>query len=144
MKPKQKVAVPARLIIVSGFLALSLTAMFAGTGRSSAKTQDGRPRRTAQALPITPTPTPTPVKTVSQPQTRTTSPTPTPTPTPATSGAPRLGDAPPPPRLKPKPTPTPPEEIEEGAVVRVDTQMVNLHVRVIDRNNKPIGNVQKA
>lgn len=63
--------------------------------------------------------------------------------TPVQSTGPRskLGDAPPPPRLKPKPTPTPPEEIEEGAIVRVNTQLVNLSIRVIDRNNKPIDNV---
>jgi Ca-activated chloride channel family protein len=44
--------------------------------------------------------------------------------------------------LKPKPTPTPPEEdIEEGSIVRVSTELVTLNVRVIDRNNKPINNV---
>src|SRR6185436_5558587 len=77
----------------------------------------------------TPTPTPKPVST-SQGR-----PAPSPTPT----GP--LGDAPPPPRLKPTPTPTPPEEIDPESTVRINTDLVQLHVRVIDRNNRPINNV---
>jgi Ca-activated chloride channel family protein len=47
--------------------------------------------------------------------------------------------------LKPKPTPTPPEEvIDEGSIVRVNTELVTLNVRVIDRNNKPINNVRQS
>jgi Ca-activated chloride channel family protein len=47
--------------------------------------------------------------------------------------------------LKPKPTPTPPEEdIEEGSIVRVSTELVTLNVRVIDRNNRPIDNVREG
>jgi Ca-activated chloride channel family protein len=45
--------------------------------------------------------------------------------------------------LKPKPTPTPPEEFGEGDIVRVDTELVTLNVRVIDRNNRPIDNVRE-
>jgi Ca-activated chloride channel family protein len=45
--------------------------------------------------------------------------------------------------LKPKPTPTPPEEFGEGEIVRVDTELVTLNVRVIDRNNRPIDNVRE-
>ncbi len=77
---------------------------------------------------------------------RSTTPTPTPTPAPLTTegGRPNLGDAPPPPKLRPKPTPTPPEEIDPDSTITVNTQLVNLSVRVIDRNNKPIDNVQKA
>jgi len=46
--------------------------------------------------------------------------------------------------LKPKPTPTPPEEdIDEGSIVRVNTELVTLNVRVIDRNNRPIDNVRQ-
>lgn len=45
--------------------------------------------------------------------------------------------------LKPKPTPTPPEEFGEGEVVRVNTELVTLNVRVIDRNNRPIDNVRE-
>jgi Ca-activated chloride channel family protein len=46
--------------------------------------------------------------------------------------------------LKPKPTPTPSEDvIDEGSIVRVNTELVTLNVRVIDRNNQPINNVRQ-
>jgi Ca-activated chloride channel homolog len=71
---------------------------------------------------------------------------PSPTPTPATGGrvAPQLGEPPPAPRLKPTPTPTPPEEIDPDSVVRINADLVQLHVRVIDRNNRPINNVPQG
>jgi Ca-activated chloride channel family protein len=52
-----------------------------------------------------------------------------------------LGEPPPPPRLKPTPTPTPPPEIDPGDRITIDADLVQLHVRVIDRNNRPINNV---
>ena len=55
--------------------------------------------------------------------------------------APTLGEPPPSPKLKPTPTPTPPPEIVEGDIVRINADLVQLHVRVIDRNNRPINNV---
>jgi Ca-activated chloride channel family protein len=71
---------------------------------------------------------------------------PTPAPTPqrqTTPGrtAPTLGEPPPVPKLKPTPTPTPPETLDPDSIVRVNTDLVQLHVRVIDRNNKPINDV---
>lgn len=76
---------------------------------------------------------------------------PTPTPTPQTTRpaqgdrtAPTLGDPPPPPRLKPTPTPTPPEEIDAESTIRINAELVQLHVRVIDRNNRPINNVPQG
>jgi len=50
-------------------------------------------------------------------------PTPTPTPAPTLNPTPRIDD---------------PNE-----VIKVDTELVNLNVRVIDRNNRPINNVQQ-
>jgi Ca-activated chloride channel homolog len=98
-----------------------------------------RPRSTQ-----TPAPSPTPTTTAPA------RPAPTPTPTPQTtrpSGidriAPTLGEPPPPPRLKPTPTPTPPEELEADSIVRINAELVQLHVRVIDRNNRPINNVRQ-
>ena len=82
-----------------------------------------------------PTATPTPI------------PRAAPTETPATvtdRTAPQLGDPPPPPKLKPKPTPTPPEEFGEGEKIIIDTELVTLNVRVIDRNNRPIGDVKES
>ena len=75
-----------------------------------------------------------------------TAPSPSPTPTPRRQSgtdrvAPTLGEPPPVPRLKPTPTPTPPEVIGEGETIRINAELVQLHVRVIDRNNKPINDV---
>ena len=85
-------------------------------------------------------------------------PTPTPTPqqspagTPGTQSspgrriAPQLGAPPPAPILKPKPTPPPDPasaEISEGERLTINTELVTLNVRVIDRNNRPINNVSK-
>ena len=53
----------------------------------------------------------------------------TPSPTPTPEAAPKLATA--------SPTPTPEE------IIRVDTELVNLSVRVIDRNNRPINNLQE-
>jgi Ca-activated chloride channel family protein len=89
--------------------------------------------------------------------TRTIIPTPTPSPTsqatstpsPQGSGhriAPQLGAPPPPPVLKPKPTPTPDPasaEIGENEILKINTELVTLHVRVIDRNNHPINHLRK-
>jgi Ca-activated chloride channel family protein len=93
-----------------------------------------RPRSTQTP---TQTPSPTPAK-------------PAPTATPQTTRpagvdriAPTLGEPPPPPRLKPTPTPTPPEELDPESIVRINAELVQLHVRVIDRNNQPINNVPK-
>ncbi len=124
-----------------------------GSGLVLAARSQDRPRRIAAIVPG-PTPTPTPVtRTIQTPVSRpATVATPTPTPrstpppnpkpTPFDRIAPMLGEPPPAPVLKPKPTPTPPEEdIDEGSIVRVNTELVTLNVRVIDRNNRPIDNV---
>jgi Ca-activated chloride channel family protein len=72
-------------------------------------------------------------------------PSPTPTPTQRPAGAPpKLGEPPPVPKLKPTPTPTPPEILDPESIVRVNTDLVQLHVRVIDRNNKPINDVPQT
>ena len=117
---------------------LILSALVFGPSVSASSDQE-RPRST-QAKPAA---TPTPPATVpAQP-----APTATPTPTPQTQRpstdriAPTLGEPPPPPRLKPTPTPTPPPVIEEGDILRINAELVQLHVRVIDRNNRPINNV---
>ena len=109
------------------FAALVLSSVFA-SGQN-------RPR-TAQPMPPKPDSTVTPGTT----QQSTARPTATPTPKPA-SPEPTLGEAPPVPRLKPTPTPTPPEEIDPESTLKINTDLVSLHVRVIDRNNRPIDNV---
>jgi Ca-activated chloride channel homolog len=93
-----------------------------------------RPRSTQ-----TPKPSPTPAATTPAKPAATA--TPTPRPAGVDRTAPTLGEPPPPPRLKPTPTPTPPDVIEAGDTLVTNTELVQLHVRVIDRNNKPINNV---
>ncbi|HKR21323.1 MAG TPA: VWA domain-containing protein [Pyrinomonadaceae bacterium] len=96
-----------------------------------------RPRSTQPAQPApTATPTPAPVR-----------PAASPTPQAQRPGeriAPQLGEAPPPPKLKPTPTPTPPQDFDETDILRTNTDLVQLHVRVIDRNNRPINNVKEG
>ncbi len=41
-------------------------------------------------------------------------------------------------------SPTPPKIREEDEIIKVDTELVNLNVRVIDRNNRPINNIQQS
>ena len=100
-----------------------------------------------QDRPRTAQPSPSPVTTIpAQPATPAASPTPSPQTTkPAGVDriAPTLGEPPPPPRLKPTPTPTPPEELDPDSIVRINADLVQLHVRVIDRNNRPINNVRR-
>ena len=43
------------------------------------------------------------------------------------------------PAVQPTATPTP----EEDEVIRIDTELVNLNVRIVDRNNRPVSNVTK-
>jgi Ca-activated chloride channel family protein len=40
-------------------------------------------------------------------------------------------------------TPTPPRIDDPDEIIKVDTELVNLNVRVIDRNNRPINNIQQ-
>ena len=69
-------------------------------------------------------------------------PSPSPSPTPQRQGGPpTLGEPPPVPKLKPTPTPTPPDVIESGDTITINAELVQLHVRVIDRNNRPINDV---
>ena len=104
------------------------------------------PRVAADAGQDRPRSTQAPAPSPTVQQTTPAQPAPSPTPTPAKpSGtdriAPTLGEPPPPPKLKPTPTPTPPPEIDPGDRITIDADLVQLHVRVIDRNNKPINNV---
>jgi Ca-activated chloride channel family protein len=128
-----------RLTGIIAVCGLILSALVFGP-RVSASSDQERPRSTQTR----PAPTPSPVTVPARPApTATATPTPTPqTQRPTTDRiAPTLGEPPPPPRLKPTPTPTPPPVIEEGDILRINAELVQLHVRVIDRNNKPINNV---
>ena len=80
-------------------------------------------------------------------QTGTATPSPTATPTQTGPGRrPQLGAPPPAPILRPKPTPTPDPtsaEIDENSRITINTELVTLQVRVIDRNNHPINRLGK-
>ena len=136
-------------------IVFAVTSVIGSSFVLAARSQDSRPRRSAAMAPRpTPTPTPAPraIQTVNRPATTASAtPTPTPRPTPRPTAqptpydriAPQLGEPPPAPVLKPKPTPTPPEEFGDDEIVRINTELVTLNVRVIDRNNRPIDNVRQ-
>ena len=100
--------------------------------------QQGRPRRAGDA-----------VSSAAQTQpSRQQTPTPTPAPaqTPAPSVDPRQTGAPPKLRTQPTAEPDaqtedPNQEVDPDEIVTIDTSLVNLHVRVVDRNNRPINDV---
>ena len=128
-----------RRIGIIAVCGLILSALVFGPSVAASGDQE-RPRSTQPR----PTPTPTPATVPARPAS-TATPTPTPqTQRPTDRTAPTLGEPPPPPRLKPTPTPTPPPVIEEGDILRINAELVQLHVRVIDRNNRPINNVPEG
>ena len=115
------------LFFASALAAISLLIV----GASSAQQPDSRPRQTgAPSATPPPQPTATPLEQIG----------------PGRRIAPQLGAPPPAPILKPKPTPVPDPnsaEISEGERLTINTELVTLHVRVIDRNNHPINNIRK-
>jgi len=118
----------AILAVISAFAAVSLLIVAAAVGASNAQQPDGRARQTGTANP---SPTATPVEQTG----------------PGRKIAPQLGAPPPAPILRPKPTPTPDPngaEIDAESRLTINTDLVTLHVRVIDRNNRPINNISKA
>ena len=119
------------IFVLAGLLvsALVLSSAFAAG--------QNRPRSTQTTTSPTTNPTPKPSGAANS-STSQASPTPTPKPS---GTAPTLGEAPPPPRLKPTPTPEPPRELSGDEIIRINADLVQLHVRVIDRNNRPIDNV---
>lgn len=109
-----------RAWLILGACAL-LFALFGLSGSAQTGQQDGRSRRTGTAA----RPTPTPAQRTQPPI---------------------LDEAPPPPPAKPTPVPTPDvegAEIGEGETIKIDANLVNLQVRVIDRFNSPINNVRE-
>jgi Ca-activated chloride channel family protein len=116
----------------TAFAALALLALASllVSPATRAQQQDARPRRATSA------PTPTPAR-AALPQT-----TPRPTTTPNTNQTPA-----PTTNASPNASPSPPElkgqDIDPDEVLTVDANLVNLNVRVIDRNNRPVNDVGK-
>ncbi len=119
-----------KMVLVFAVIVASISLLIvAGTAAQQA---DSRPRQITGAT-ATPTPQQTPAATPTQSG-------------PGRRIAPQLGAPPPPPVLKPKPTPVPDPnsaEISEGERLTINTELVTLHVRVIDRNNHPINRLGK-
>src|SRR3989440_4726684 len=143
----------ARLVPVL-LAAFALCATFIPASRA----QDGRPRRVSTA-PRTAvaqqqaTRQPTPRKGSTQTGAQQTQ---TPARTPQTGPVVNSSDAPPPPpagpKLKTSPSAAPDEpsaqgnsnqEVDPDEVVKIDTNLVNLHVRVVDRFNRPVNDVRQ-
>ncbi len=113
------------------FISLSAVFSFMIAGAISAQQPvDSRPR-TAGTPPAAPSPSP-----------QTSQPTPPPS-LPGRRIAPQLGAPPPPPVLKQKPPDPTSAEIDENSTLKIDTELVTLHVRVIDRNNHPINSLRQ-
>ena len=110
-----------------GLLALISGAMFLVSQIGRAQTQDGRPRRSATSQKPTAQQTPTPRVT----------PTPKVPPGLVRPGQVILNE-PPPDMANPLGA-----EIDANGTIKIDTELVNLNVRVIDRNNRPIGDVKQ-
>jgi Ca-activated chloride channel homolog len=104
--------------------------------RQQQREAGGRPRRVQSAAPQAGA---QPAQTNANAAPRQT-PTPAQTPTPE-AGAPKLQKSTPIQQDDPNAGPSD-EEIDEGDVVRVESNLVNLQVRVIDRNNRPINDVR--
>jgi Ca-activated chloride channel family protein len=130
----------ASLLLAASALALSLA-----PASGARQQQQGRPRRAGAAVsnaatqtqPAQPRQTPTPAPA------RTPASTPAPTPAPQqTPGAPKLRTQP---TAEPDaPADDPNQEVDPDEVVTIDTSLVNLHVRVVDRNNRPLNDVTEA
>jgi len=111
------------IVALAAFIA-AISLMIGSASR--AQQPDSRARQTGTA---TPSPTAPPAQTG-----------------PGRRGAPQLGAPPPAPILRPKPTPTPDPtsaEIDENSRITINTELVTLQVRVIDRNNHPINRLAK-
>jgi Ca-activated chloride channel family protein len=137
------------------FATLAVCAALIPTTR--ARQQDVRPRRagTAQTSAATQQTTQTgqqksPAQSPAQQRQ-----TPTPARTPQTGPVVNSSDAPPPPatpKLKTSPSAAPDEpqqqkdasgqEVDDDKPITIETNLVNLHVRVVDRNNRPINDVR--
>ena len=137
---------PAARRAMLALLLLALASSLVTVSKATPQTAGGRPRRvnnmaTAQkpAAQATPKPTPAPSKTAAAPQQ-----TPAPSAqTPAGQSKPRL-------QTQPAVEPDAPEQGDAGQevddekdVVRIESNETVLHVRVIDRNNKPVNDVKQ-
>ncbi len=131
---------PSWLLTALALVALVSSSSFAGSAQT---TNTSRPRRatTSSSTNRRPQPTITTPRTTA-PTTSTNTSTPPATKTNAPQRQTTPTSTPPPTQATPTPTPAG-EEIGDDEIVRVDTNVVNLNVRVIDRDNRPVADVRK-
>ncbi|HVF55636.1 MAG TPA: VWA domain-containing protein, partial [Pyrinomonadaceae bacterium] len=125
---------PALAVAAFALLALFLPASRAEDARQTGS--DARPRRVQTA----PTPTPKPV-TTTPPAGTTARPAPTPEPK-GPIGGPKLQTGPTT-KSDEKSAEEEAHEVDENDIERVEVNLINLQVRVVDRNNRPVGDVKK-
>lgn len=138
----------ARFVLSKSARRASVVAVFVATfaalllSPASRAQQDVRPRR-ATSMTQTQQPAPRPTATPVPARTTTTNPASQTPQTNTTTTAPQGQSQ----SSAPNASPTPPElkgqEIDDGGLITVDTNLVNLNVRVIDRNNRPINDVKQ-
>ncbi|HEX8557355.1 MAG TPA: VWA domain-containing protein [Pyrinomonadaceae bacterium] len=134
--PRLARTAPALLLLA----ALAGSLLPASQARQQQQQAGGRPRRVGPSSPA--------AAQTAQTQQPAARPAQTPTPAPAQAPAPQT-QAPAPPKLRSQPTAEPDapqddpnQEVDPDEVVTIDTSLVNLHVRVVDRNNRPINDVR--
>lgn len=136
--------------LAASLFAFALVAGPFASSRAQVNDGGGRPRRVVQSGPQTAAAQQQqPAKTATPAPRQTPTPTPTPAPQPAASpqtgaGAPKLqSQSPVKIEERPGATGEQEQEVNEDDVVKIDTNLVNLQVRVVDRNNRPVGDVRK-
>nr|MDQ3819143.1 hypothetical protein [Acidobacteriota bacterium] len=119
----------AALLFLFSLMAFALLVI---THSGRAQSQDGRARRTTTSSQQQTKPAATAQKTPSPKS------SPTPKPGLVRPGQVVLDEAPPPEIANPAGA-----EIGENETIKINTELVNLNVRVIDRNNRPIGDISQ-
>jgi Ca-activated chloride channel family protein len=137
--------IPARALgVLFVVLALAWAAALPVThARQQQQQAGGRPRRVHSAAPQTNAKPQQPAPQTTAPPPRQT-PTPAQTPTPEpTPGAPKLQTQPTTRQDDPAAQEPTSEEIDEDEIVRIESNEIKLHVRVIDRYNRPVNDVRQ-
>ncbi len=136
----QRARTSGALIFVAALLCFGALRPITSAQRPRRATTDGNANQQTRPTTTTTTPTTRTTTTTTAPAQQTARPTPTPAP----------GTRQPTIQVSPSsqttatPTPTPGgQEVDPEEIVRVDTELVNLNVRVIDRNNRPINDVKQ-
>lgn len=132
----------AALVLFVVALALVSSSLLPASHARRQQAGGGRPRRvlSASSQQTNARPAPTPATSTAAPRQ---TPTPTQTPTPETGAPPKLQKSTPIQQDDPNAQGPSEEEIDEGEVVRIESSEIKLHVRIIDRYNRPVNDVRQ-